>query len=38
MVLDQDNNFEYSNYLFCWIMYGYLREQLHVNHFWKLEG
>ena len=22
----------------CWIMYGYCREKLHVNHFWELKG
>ena len=22
----------------CWIMYGYYKENLHVNHFWELKG
>ena len=35
-MLDQDKNF--FSLPFCWILYGYSREKLHVNHIGEFNG
>ena len=38
LVLDQDNIYlTRLSILICWMMYGYCREKLRVNHFWELK-
>ena len=41
-MIDQDNNFYLISlgivFPFCWIMLGYFREKLLVNHLWELKG
>ena len=42
MFLDQKNNFYLISVSFslavCWVLFGYYREKLYVNNFWKFKS